>query len=63
MTDDEFWGHVFAEEGIPDQDDPEPPDAITTDLQVSPCDVCGATDAECGNDVLGRPYVHCGGDD
>jgi len=32
---------------------------MTTDLPVTPCDVCGATEASCGYDEAGLPYVHC----
>lgn len=59
MTDDEFWAHIYpSERPEPDIEDPNEPELVS-DLPVTPCEVCGATETSCGYDETGRPWVHC----
>lgn len=63
LSDDEFWAHVFGQDG-PDidydpADDPyAPEDELGEEYVVTPCLVCGVTLAACSYDVDGRPMVH-----
>jgi hypothetical protein len=63
MTDEEFWAHVFQNEGFgPDEDD-YAPDREDLELErvglqtAPPCPECGTIGA-CGYDDEGRPMIH-----
>jgi hypothetical protein len=56
LSDNEFWGRVFNQEGMPEPDETgDPPEG----MPVEQCQVCGATETSCGYDDTGRPYIHC----
>ncbi len=58
LTDEEFWLHVFHQEGIADYqvDEPEPTDEDKLAI-AEPCPECGSEGA-CGYDDEGRPMIH-----
>lgn len=52
LTDDEFWAHVYPQDG-PDYEVDEPP----TFNYGRACEVCGEN-GPCGYDAEGRPMIH-----
>ena len=58
MTDDEFWQHVYADGDGPEAEETGEPPELTTDLPVTPCEVCGTAEGSCGYDEEGRPWIH-----
>lgn len=53
LTDDEFWAHVYPQDG-PDYEVDEPPLAVNYGRA---CEVCGEH-GPCGYDAEGRPMIH-----
>jgi hypothetical protein len=58
MSDDDFWEHVFTQEGLDDEDDYNPDHGAMDDfLTEEQCSICGAVGA-CAWDAQGYPLIH-----